>query len=504
MTPVRKPKTVLANLPATSENPLLGGSTFHDFVQKRFRRFTFQSRLESWLKRCERANLIRPAWVAKGTWLYSTFQIYQIWHCSGIYRFRRDLESVPLLESFDQLLRLLVQIQDYYLPLVRSDCRIGLVRGGSVAAVAGSHFTTTTSYVRDALRRQKDRAIEHGDFQPRKMLEESGLTPQDIRAWVRRIAANADYIDPMSGWQLLVRFVRYDKRQELRYDALLANDFRDLAEILRLFHEDASDEPVWSDLTECSSSAPGQSWMTETYGDSLEHPYEMLEFLANEFGLNPKPQAIVFTEGEEWRALERLYTEAGARPSYAGIEFRSLGGVGGFSVANWQTFIEYMHEKQTLVYFVVDKEGRAEREARKLLAGRRRNQRLPLSRVIPDDRIWTWATSFEESNFTDEEIVEALSRQGISVAPDAVNRHRNSGSAGLITLVAREAGVSVDKKRLVVDLADLLIAFRRCHRDAERRPVEKFISSSGQLIVLNHQPHDPEGRKLNFETGLLG
>ena len=212
----------------------------------------------------------------------------------------------------------------------------------------------------------------------------------------------------------------------------------------------------------------------------------------------------MLTEGEEWKALHRLYESIGADPTYIGIEIRSIYGEGNFSLKKWQRFIEYMHEKQVLVYFVVDREGQAEAEAKRLLEKPRISTGRGLLKIIPStDRICIWNGSFEEANFTDEEIVYALSLQHVSTTVQGVSSLRN-GNKGLISALGKSLGVEIDKPKLGEDLVDALIHWRRENRNADKRPVEIFVSESAQLIVLNHLPNDPELRDENRKTGLLG
>src|SRR5438876_9367933 len=81
-----------------------------------------------------------------------------------------------------------------------------------------------------------------------------------------------------------------------------------------------------------------------------------------------------------------------------------------FSLANWQMFIESMHEKQVLLYFFVDREGSAVKEAARFSGKKRRSPFDRLEIVIPPERIHVWATSYEEANFTDGEIARALAK----------------------------------------------------------------------------------------------
>src|SRR6185436_17655481 len=101
-------------------------------------------------------------------------------------------------------------------------------------------------------------------------------------------------------------------------------------------------------------------------------------------------------------------------PDFAGIEFRSISGSGNFTLTNWQAFIEYMHEKQVLIFFLLDNEGQTEKTATRLLKQKRRFAAEGLERVIPaNNRIQIWASSFEEANFTDLEIAGALTSLGL-------------------------------------------------------------------------------------------
>jgi len=231
----------------------------------------------------------------------------------------------------------------------------------------------------------------------------------------------------------------------------------------------------------------------------------MLEYLTNDYGINPKPRAIVLTEGDEWRSLERLFLEHGVEAASAGVEFRSIVGVGNFSLANWQMFIEYMHEKQVLLYFFVDREGSAVKEAARFSGKKRRSPFEGLEIVIPPERIHVWATSYEEANFTDGEIVRALAKQGITFSRGRVARlrHRKDRSCGLAKAIAK-TGVAFDKGRLSVDLAEELIRSRQRRPNMPPRPVEASLDEAARHILLNHQPSNLMSQVANYKTGLLG
>jgi hypothetical protein len=173
-----------------------------------------------------------------------------------------------------------------------------------------------------------------------------------------------------------------------------------------------------------------------------------------------------------------------------------------------------MHEKQVLIYFILDNEGHTAKEAKKLLKAKRKFNFMGLRKVIPRrDRIKIWGTrkkssSFEEANFTDSEIAMAINMQAKkSIRAKDIGIIRNDLTRGkaLIKAVEEKFKFKLNKIQLNVDLIELLIRKRQSNPNIKhKRPVEDFILKSGELILLNHQPTGKEHQKINIETGLLG
>ncbi len=504
--------TIFQKPPNSTQNPLLSKSEFFKHCKRRFRWVgNFERGFVEWLEPRLEKGLIREAYRLDDVAYFSTFQTWQV-HRLG----NASLESGQSATSaeFENLLRLLTRIQDFYLPEIRSNQRFGEYRDyhGKVA-IGGTYFCTKTQYLLSDLREWRQRNIEGGYFDLAQALSNVDLDVPALMRWFNRLMAFAEDIDLLSKWRMLIKYFRYSKRQKLEFEALLAQDFYEIAELLGLFisdldsGEDISNPTDWSDIAPHERSSNIPQWKIERYGESLSRPYEMLEFLSNEYDLNPKPRAIIFTEGEEWRAVEKLYAHYGYNPELLGMELRSISGEGNFSLANWQCFIEYMHEKQVLVYFLLDNEGHTVNQAKRLLNKKRTFSFPGLEKVIPSrDRIKVWSRSFEESNFTDAEIRRALARQGIRVSSRKVAAIRTrTRTKGLINTLSDELGEAIDKPRLDVDLADALIS--RCRKRPgvkSLRPIERFVKRSGDLIMLNHQPAGQDIQRLNIETGLLG
>ena len=164
-----------------------------------------------------------------------------------------------------------------------------------------------------------------------------------------------------------------------------------------------------------------------------------------------------------------------------------------------------MHEKQVLIYFVIDNEGVSAKMAQRLLAKKRQFHFPGLERVIPEkDRLCLWKTSFEGDNFEPQEISRALRLQGINVSSTAVRKKQESWGPGEGKALIDSLAAGVDKRRLAVDLAENLIKLRMGQKDSPKRPIESFVETSGALILRNFQALDEEHLRRNFGTHLMG
>ena len=498
---------VLPEIPDSSQNPLLTLDKFAKHCADRFRSISHWS-LTDRLRDAAHSGYLRPLVVYESHLLYSSFQVWQVLHARW-----DEPDTAKRVLAFEPVLRLLASVQDYYLPETRGNGRVAEWRDyGGAVVLDGTWFLKTLTYLSSTIRRFRQDALESGDLNPAAALEASGISGEDLRKWLRNIHMDATGLDPLRDWRDLVRSVSYTKRTKLRHEALLAVDLYAIVDVLRQVGIDAGlipDAPEYADPTDLAPRDPNTkipAWRLRKYGETLTKPHDKLEFICNDYDINPKPRGIVFAEGDEAAALALLFRAKGFDPELLGIEFRSIAGSGNFQLGNWQPFIEYMHEKQVLIYFVVDREGDVERQARRLLNQRRVFACDGLEKVIPAaDRITVWARSFEEDNFTDDELSSAFEQLGVTLASETIAAVRNeAATAGLVERLIRLTGAEISKPKLDEVLITNLITWRVGNRNEPLRAVEKFVEDAGGMISLNHQPTSVDSVKRNRATGLLG
>lgn len=242
---------VFNDRPYTKENPLLATPDFYNYCLKRFRGIGPKTTFVDWLQEENRLEVIRPAFRNETTFYFSTFQIWQVHKC--IQSIHLSTTAMDAYRQFETVLSLLLRIQDYYLPEVRSDKRMGQSRDycGTVS-IDGESLCTKTSYVLTGLRRRRRQQISAGEFNPTQTLKESGLDSAALRRWIESLMSTCEHIDPLQEWQFFLRYVSYEKRQKLKFEALFAHDLIEMAELLRLFLSEATDEPIFDDVLDWS------------------------------------------------------------------------------------------------------------------------------------------------------------------------------------------------------------------------------------------------------------
>lgn len=115
-----------------------------------------------------------------------------------------------------------------------------------------------------------------------------------------RMVSAMSSCDPLWEWRNLIQFVNQQKRNELRGDALRAETYRQCTEMLRYLHRDLYGVdlgPPQDALHGSPSGIPEAS--------VRENPREHLQYVVNQYDLNPQPKAVLLVEGE----TEVVFTE---------------------------------------------------------------------------------------------------------------------------------------------------------------------------------------------------
>ena len=286
--------------------------------------------------------------------------------------------------------------------------------------------------------------------------------------------------------------------------------------MLRLFYHDAFGDPL------DAHGEFGRTVIERTPDIMAEHdPLGALELVANDFGVNPKPQLVLFVEGAtELTVVPMLFDRMYATTlGVFGIELVSVRGVsnatGGTNSsysALWR-LIDYLHHHQTIAFVLLDNEGLAPTNIGKGLR-RAASIHFPDRRVTRPNYVKLWKLSFEMDNFNDPELAKALTRYAegrASFSAADVKQCRESASLPkkkgklrtLDVLYTERMGRNLNKPQFGRVLIDLMFDHATT-RKPRHRPIVRFLEKVAERAARNHQPLTQTMWEYNQRTGYFG
>ena len=349
----------------------------------------------------------------------------------------------------------------------------------------------------------------------RQVLSEISITPEDCKNLYERLLFQARWIDPLERWYELVEFVSYEQKKKLKGDALLAQSFYAMAQMVRLFYRDITDEKL-PKPTEWSGFDLNRFYGFNVVDDELRH----LEHLTNRYHLNPRPRLILVVEGKgEEEQIPRLARELLGHPfPFVGIQVYNLNGVGNFTGRKRQDrhgalekFIDDYHSRQTIVFVLIDREGGVPRVRDRLLKAR--SLSYPDRKITKAEYVHVWKKNIEFDNFGHDEIACAMTKLGREkhvFTGAEISRceqdHLERKADPLATLFGKQVGPGFSKAELLKILVDEVLSHPEEEFEAgqPRRPLTKIIRQVLELAALNHQPSTAKIWEHNQRSGELG
>jgi len=264
-----------------------------------------------------------------------------------------------------------------------------------------------------------------------------------------------------------------------------------MEEMLRLFHYDLTGKRLYG---------PDESRsfrLSHFYGEGApENELQFLEFLTNQYHLNPRPRLILIVEGEgERRHIPRIAGDILKCPlERVGIQIEMLRGMG--EARKVERLIDHYHYRQTIVYVILDNENNARKLRKRLLEARSKYPDVP-GRITKPEYVFLWEKCFEFDNFSDEESAGALTTVAsgrYAFAPTEVAQARarfGRVKDPLSCLYGQNVGYGLNKPGLVKALVQGMLENPQAEFDTAGKPVRPITSKIWEVIQLaarNYQP----------------
>ncbi|MCA1622307.1 MAG: hypothetical protein LC768_03685 [Acidobacteria bacterium] len=312
-------------------------------------------------------------------------------------------------------------------------------------------------------------------------------------------------ISPIDNWDELISFVKKEKKERLKDKALLSETYKVMSKMLNLFYQDLTERKLYTygDSPETIEVYRGKG-MTK---DDLRY----MEFVANDFGVNPRPKLILMVEGDgEFNEIPRLTKWAFGKSLAAyRIQIINLKSIGEFNSRKIERFIDHYHDLQTVVYFVLDNENNSPR-ARDTLIGKQ-SQYIENLTITKKEFFTIWNKNIEFDNFTDKEIANAMTEvctNRYTFDESEIQKCRidfGTGRDPLSRLYEEKLTYGLEKPKL------LEILFNRIQSNykivingvEKNRPILDVIDDITHLAIRNYQPHSLSAWTENQNSGWL-
>ena len=340
------------------------------------------------------------------------------------------------------------------------------------------------------------------EWDPQSVITHFQLERKTLEGIHRLLQMSIRDCDPLYEWSNLVQFVSHRKRAQLRGDALRAELYRQMALLMKSLYEDLYEDQVESVERELEIK-------TDAVPEPLvqKDPRRHLEFVVNQYEVNPQPKVVLVLEGEsESTFVEKLCPALlGYGLGTAGIEIVNVKGVGN-ATGNRQhdrygailRLVDYLHDHQVVVFVVLDREGAASKlkkaaKKRKPLSGLRK-------KVIPSERVTVWRRCFEFDNFSDTDIARALTEAGggrHTFSRQEVADVRESWPDSQIgNVFYARTGKDLNKPEFAGLLADLVVS-PTSRKRPENRPMVRILLRASEAGLANRLPVTDKVRRQN-------
>ncbi|CAD6491412.1 MAG: hypothetical protein CHKLHMKO_00120 [Candidatus Argoarchaeum ethanivorans] len=406
----------------------------------------------------------------------------------------------------EKFVELLLFIQNKYLPLVKQPGHIHVT--GDIYNLTNDLFEKWDDLQKKII--------------PKEIVIALGLETEKIKEHRGRIGIYGLSIDPLRDWYDLIKYINYDKRQKLKGNALLAQDFYLISDMLALFLEDLTGEKQ-RETGSILDALEGRG-KVRVYGKELNYAdRDILIRLLRDYGINPRPRLVLIVEGYTEEIAFPIISDAMGVPLDGfDIEIINIRGIDKHPreliIYHSTPDIDRVDDRycipieRTKVFLIFDNEGNKrswikkfidepDKEIEKMMKDvlsiikkKKKNTSANIEKIFLKHTVkcHIWNKNFEYDNFTDEELSRELNEYGekygykFDARPNEIKDCR-SKNRNLDEFIRTKADTSLSKTEFGEQLANLIAKEikERTNHFENQRPVEKVLDQIIRFTVEN-------------------
>ncbi len=265
----------------------------------------------------------------------------------------------------------------------------------------GYSVWVTGRFLGDPKSREQWMLLRQKEIAP-QILTRSGMRIEQVKQAYEHIVRLAQIHDPLAHWYPLLELIKRDKKKKkLTGEARLAQEYYELARMIKLFIEDLTGE-IMVDPDDMSDSNHA-NWKPSAYGsDPLDYDDPKTQQLIRDDYFIDRPPliAIVFEGDTEELVIEEILRLFMRDPNKEGYFLYNAKGSGNMNTTNLDAMIELAKSNQMMTYLIMDNDGKVDStiERHKKLGN------------LKEGMFTVWNKDFEYDNFGSGSVIEKVNQ----------------------------------------------------------------------------------------------
>lgn len=229
---------------------------------------------------------------------------------------------------------------------------------------------------------------ERTKFSAEKLLEDSGLTIEQVRGLHDDLVVDVNFLDPLMGWYDLIRIMKMTSVNELKGDALRAQFYYKTIRMMAWFLYDLTGEKMKE--PDLFFDAREGRWKTDVYSDPFDYKTRKTQrAIIQRFLGTPTTRLYLVIEGEtEQYVIEKIFEKLGISTQDDGIQIKNRAGISNMCGAKLKDIIQSANRDNIAMYVIMDNEDNAKSKIESIK-----------KQVIADFDYHIWDISFEDDHF---------------------------------------------------------------------------------------------------------
>ena len=233
-------------------------------------------------------------------------------------------------------------------------------------------------------------------FSAEKLLKDSGFSVDQVLMLHRGFTTQVNFLDPLKNWYDLIRIMKLAKIKELRGDALIAQLYYNIINMIALFLYDLTGERAQD--PDLFFDGRNGEWKKDVYSNPFDYGTRKTQRgIISRFLVEPTTRLYLLVEGKtEEKVIGKIFKSWGISMEDDGIIVMSYDGVANIHRKKLDLVLKSANRDYIAVYVIADNEISLQR-----IINMQKNSGTKFEHHM-------WNKSFEEDNFGKNKVIDLI------------------------------------------------------------------------------------------------